>query len=85
MESEFIEMRMMKMQMIQFGSTLDLIQMKLMKVCNNTKKHDEERISILRGISINSSEDDENADDSIRFNPEFDSNEIDAKNVHDLK
>jgi hypothetical protein len=27
----------------------------------------------------------ENIDDSMRFNPEFDSNETDAKNVHDLK
>jgi hypothetical protein len=41
------------------------------------EKYDDPRISTLHGISIDSSDDDENADDSIRFNPEFDSNEID--------
>jgi hypothetical protein len=41
------------------------------------EKHDEQRISTLRGITIDRSEEDENADDSIRVNTEFDSNEID--------
>jgi hypothetical protein len=47
---------------------------------SHLRKHDEQRISTLRGILIDSSEDPEdpeNADDSIRFNLEFDSNEID--------
>jgi hypothetical protein len=39
-----------------------------------SEKHDEQRISTLRGISIDSSEEDENAFDSICFNLEFDSN-----------
>jgi hypothetical protein len=40
------------------------------------------------GISvdlIDSSDDDENADDSIRFNREFDSNEIDESDLQDEK
>jgi hypothetical protein len=41
------------------------------------KKDDEQRMSTLDGITIDSSEDDnENADDSVRVNREFDSNEI---------
>jgi hypothetical protein len=41
------------------------------------EKHDEQRISTFRGISMDGSEDFENANDSIRFNLGFDSNEID--------
>jgi hypothetical protein len=41
------------------------------------EKHSEQRISTLRGITIDSSDDMENALDSIRINREFDSNEID--------
>jgi hypothetical protein len=40
-------------------------------------KHFDPRISTFLGIKIDSSDDDENADDSIRFNREFDSNVID--------
>jgi hypothetical protein len=40
------------------------------------EKHDEQRISTLRGIKIDSSDEPENAHDSIRVNREFDSNEI---------
>jgi hypothetical protein len=36
----------------------------------------------LRGITIDWSDEDENADDSIRFNLEFDSNEIDESDLH---
>jgi hypothetical protein len=35
----------------------------------------------LRGIKIDSSDDDENADDSIRINRELDSNEIDESDL----
>jgi hypothetical protein len=41
------------------------------------EKHDDSRISTFRGISIDLSDDRENACDSIRCNREFDSNEID--------
>jgi hypothetical protein len=41
------------------------------------EKHEESRISTFWGIMIDLSDDDENADDSIRVNREFDSNEID--------
>jgi hypothetical protein len=36
------------------------------------EKHDDPRISTFRGISIDSSDEDVNAFDSIRFNREFD-------------
>jgi hypothetical protein len=39
----------------------------------------------LRGITIDSSEEYENADDSIRFKTEFDSNEIDESLQHGEK
>jgi hypothetical protein len=48
-------------------------------------KHLDPRISTFRGISIDRRDDDENADDSIRFNREFDSNEIDESDLHDEK
>jgi hypothetical protein len=41
------------------------------------KKHDDPRISTLRGISIESSDDRRNAFDSIRINRESDSKEMD--------
>jgi hypothetical protein len=41
------------------------------------EKHDEPRISTLLGITIDRSDEDENASDSIRVSREFDSNEID--------
>jgi hypothetical protein len=41
------------------------------------EKHDVPRISTFRGISIDLSDENENAYDSIRFNREFDSNEMD--------
>jgi hypothetical protein len=40
---------------------------------------------ILRGIIIDSSAECENIADSIRFNLEFDSNEIDESDSHDSK
>jgi hypothetical protein len=39
----------------------------------------------LHGISIDSRDDSENADDSIRFNREFDSNEIDESDPQPAK
>jgi hypothetical protein len=48
-------------------------------------KHDDPRISTFRGISIDSSDKLENADDSIRINREFDSNEIDESDSQPLK
>jgi hypothetical protein len=45
------------------------------------EKQDEKRISTFRGIMIDSSDDDENDDDSIRFNCEFDSNVIDENEL----
>jgi hypothetical protein len=48
-------------------------------------KHDEQRISTLRRITIDSSEEYENTDDSTRFNFELDSNEIDESDSHDEK
>jgi hypothetical protein len=44
----------------------------------HSEKHDDPRISTLHGITIDSSDEDENAEDSIRTNREFDSNEIDV-------
>jgi hypothetical protein len=41
------------------------------------QKLDGPTISTFRGISIDSSDEDENAYDSIRFNSEFEANEID--------
>jgi hypothetical protein len=41
------------------------------------KKHADPRISTLLGIKIDSSDDHENANDSIRVKCEFDSNVID--------
>jgi hypothetical protein len=55
---------------------MNLIQMKLMKVIHNLKQFDP-RISTFFGINIDSIDEDENADDPIRVNCEFDSNEID--------
>jgi hypothetical protein len=52
---------------------------------SQSKKHDEPRISTLRGILIDSSDEDENASDSIRVNREFDSNEIDVSDLHPEK
>jgi hypothetical protein len=43
------------------------------------------RISTFRGISIDLSDYDENADDSIRVNREFDLNEIDESDSHSQK
>jgi hypothetical protein len=41
--------------------------------------------STLRGITIDLSDELENAYDSIRFNREFDSNEIVELDLHDVK
>jgi hypothetical protein len=41
------------------------------------EKHEESRISTLRGVAIDVSNEDKNVRDSIRRNREFDSNEID--------
>jgi hypothetical protein len=45
------------------------------------EKHVDPRISTFRGIMIDLSDDDENADDSIRANCEFDSNVIDESDL----
>jgi hypothetical protein len=49
------------------------------------QKHDEPRISTLFGITIDSSDEDENAEDSIRVNRELDLNEIDVSDLHEEK
>jgi hypothetical protein len=49
------------------------------------EKHDETRISTLLEITIDSSDDCENASDSIRINRKFDSNEIDENDSHSRK
>jgi hypothetical protein len=49
------------------------------------QKHLEQRISTLREITIDWSEEFENADDSIRFKHEFDSNESDESELHHEK
>jgi hypothetical protein len=46
------------------------------------QKHDDPRISTFRGISIESSDENEKASESIRINREFDSNEIDESDSH---
>jgi hypothetical protein len=48
-------------------------------------KDDDPRISTFRGISIDRSDEYENANDSIRFNRESDSNEMDESDLHDEK
>jgi hypothetical protein len=49
------------------------------------EKHDEQRISTLDGIIIDLSDENENADDSIRVNRELDSNEIDESDSQNEK
>jgi hypothetical protein len=51
----------------------------------HSEKHDEHRISTWHGITIDSSVDDKNARDSIRFNDDGDSNKIDESDVHSEK
>jgi hypothetical protein len=46
------------------------------------EKHAEPRISTLLGITIDSRDEYENADDSIRINREFDLNEMEESNWH---
>jgi hypothetical protein len=48
-----------------------------MKVICNVKNKFDPRISTFRGIKIDSSDEDANANDSIRVKCEFDSNVID--------
>jgi hypothetical protein len=48
-------------------------------------KHDDPTISTLLGITSDSSDENENASDSIRVNREFDSNEIDVSDLHQEK
>jgi hypothetical protein len=49
------------------------------------EKHVEHRISTLLGMNIDSSDEDENADDSIRVKCEFDSNVTDESELHSAK
>jgi hypothetical protein len=49
------------------------------------EKHEEPRISTFLGINIDSSDECENANDSIRVNREFDSNEIDESDSQNEK
>jgi hypothetical protein len=49
------------------------------------EKHFEQRISTLLGIKIDSSDECENASDSIRVKWEFDSNVIDENDLQDEK
>jgi hypothetical protein len=49
------------------------------------EKHSDPRISTFRGIKIDSSDESENAYDSIRVNREFDSNVIDESDLQTLK
>jgi hypothetical protein len=50
-----------------------------------SEKHDEQRTSTLRGITIVRSDDDENAFDSIRVNLDSDSNVIDESDLQSEK
>jgi hypothetical protein len=52
---------------------------------SHDEKHHEQSILTLRGITIDSNEDNGNVDNSIRFNIEFDSNEIDENDCHSAK
>jgi hypothetical protein len=49
---------------------------------SQSEKHFDPTISTLRGIKIDSSDEDENANDSIRIKREFDSNVIDESELH---
>jgi hypothetical protein len=49
---------------------------------SHQQNQNEPRISTLFGISIDRSDEDENASDSIRVNRELDSNEIDVSDLH---
>jgi hypothetical protein len=49
------------------------------------EKHDDPRISTFRGITIDRSDEHENADDSIRVNRESASNVIDESDRHPEK
>jgi hypothetical protein len=49
------------------------------------EKHFEHRISSVKGIIIDRSADDENADDSIRVDRAFSSNETDERKLHNAK
>jgi hypothetical protein len=49
------------------------------------EKHFDPRISTFLGIKIDSSDEDENASDSIRVNREFDSNVIHESELQDEK
>jgi hypothetical protein len=75
-EYQSIEAMTPKMLKIQFELIGNLIQMKWTKVISMKKKHDGLRISTFRGISIERSNDLENAENSIHVNWKFDSNEI---------
>jgi hypothetical protein len=55
--------------------------MSLMRVLDN-KKHHDLRISAVPVVTIESSDENENASDSIRVDREFDSNEIEEKDSH---
>jgi hypothetical protein len=48
---------------------------------SHSEKQDDPRISTLFGIKIDSSDEDENASDSIRIKCEFDSNVIDESDL----
>jgi phosphoenolpyruvate carboxylase len=50
---QLIEVTNIKMQMIQFSSILNFIQVKLMKSLRQYERQDEQRISILLRITIN--------------------------------
>jgi hypothetical protein len=50
-----------------------------------SEKHDDPIISTEHGIKIGRSFEDENADDSIRFNDDSNSNEMDESDVHRSK
>jgi hypothetical protein len=52
---------------------------------SHKQKHDDPRTSTLFGMTIDSSDDDENALHSIRVNRELDSNEIDVTDSHKQK
>jgi hypothetical protein len=51
--------------------------MKLIQVIHNPRKHGDARLITLRGISIDSSDENENAEDSMRSSRAFHSNESD--------
>jgi hypothetical protein len=73
-ELQLIEIVNVKMHLKQFASIVHLIQMRLMKVTYKMKSLTNQRVEQLEAITIDRSDEFENASDSIRVNRAVDSN-----------